>query len=136
MPFSQMTSSFFLFLLPLIILMINYNEINSFPLKTWTKFRSVNSLGASTSDLLSLIPPIQQFSVIPCFLLIYTYDQRPRGYAKEEFLSVKEIPSKGKGVVARKEIPLGTIVGEFPGYVRNAQSFFSSSKLSFLQTIL
>ncbi len=129
-----MTYSFFVYLLPFIILLINYNEINSFPLKTMTKIsrlRSVNSLGASTSDLLSLIPPIQQFSVIPCFLLIYVYDQRPRGYAKEEFLSIKEIPSKGKGVVARKEIPLGTIVGEFPGYVKNAQSFFSSSKFFF-----
>lgn len=63
--------------------------------------------------------------------LAYTlYQNRPRGEARNELLQVRKSANiaRNLGVHARTFIPKETVLGRFPGYIRDINSFVLHSK--------
>ena len=56
------------------------------------------------------------------------YEGRPRGSAREELLEIRRSTVTGAnlGVFASKLIPQGTVIGAFPGYVKNTDDALKS----------
>lgn len=50
-----------------------------------------------------------------------SWTDRPRGWAREDLIEVKDSPVEGKGVFAKTDIPEGIAVGSFPGRPRTPQ---------------
>lgn len=61
-------------------------------------------------------------------LIFYTYDNRPRGSALDNLIEVRksEAIANQLGVFAKTFIPADTVIGTYPGYVKDSKTVFDT----------
>jgi hypothetical protein len=101
-----------------------------------TKLQDIVTTAESTlseGSMLSLsLNDLQNTLIIVSGLAYYLYENRPRGNARDDLLEIRKsarIPNN-LGVFAKTFIPTGTVIGEYPGYVKTFESLQKSSKFN------
>lgn len=111
-------------------------------LRSSTKLRDiVTATESSLTDgsLFSFsINDLQNTLIIFSGLAYYLNENKPRGNSREDLLEVRKsvrIPNN-LGVFAKTFIPTGTVIGEYPGFVKTFETFKNSSKFNHQMKIL
>lgn len=101
-----------------------------------TKLRDIVTTTESTLSVGSAfslsINDLQNTLIIVSGLAYYLNENKPRGNSRDDLLEVRKsikIPNN-LGVFAKTFIPTGTVIGEYPGFVKTFETFQKSSKFN------
>lgn len=91
-----------------------------------------------TSQDYSQTSTISNALIVTAALAWFVYDLRPRGSCREDLIDVQKskVIRNQLGVVARKFVPKGTVVGSYPGYRKSLRRFAAGSKSTAVVCIL
>jgi hypothetical protein len=76
------------------------------------------------------ITDAQNVAITAAVIGYFFYDRRPRGSVRNDLVEIKRssIPGAELGVFAKTYIPEGTLIGEYPGYIREPSKVFDRKK--------
>ena len=129
---------YFLLLIPNIS---SFQTLRTLPIKI-SRFSRLNDVVSTSSPLIEegtntissaisvSLNDVQNILIVLSGVAYFIYENRPRGSSRDDLLEVRKsikIPNN-LGVFAKKLIPAGTVLGEYPGYVKSIESFKQSSK--------
>eukprot|EP00596_Hydrurales_sp_CCMP1899_P010110 CAMPEP_0119044252 /NCGR_PEP_ID=MMETSP1177-20130426/29949_1 /TAXON_ID=2985 /ORGANISM="Ochromonas sp, Strain CCMP1899" /LENGTH=566 /DNA_ID=CAMNT_0007014065 /DNA_START=229 /DNA_END=1929 /DNA_ORIENTATION=+ len=88
----------------------------------------VDILSASTTEV--QWSDLSNALIITGGLAYFAYEKRPRGSARDDLMEVKDsqVPGANLGCFAKKFIPKGTVLGRYPGFLRNMEEALASKE--------
>jgi hypothetical protein len=89
---------------------------------------SLSIIQSSSENGFDLVQIANAITIITGGLLFYAYESRPRGASQDNLIEVKKSENIANqlGVYAKTFIPANTVIGTYPGYVKEATKVFDS----------
>lgn len=104
---------------------------------------SISDAISELKDKWDSLPPvsyndIQNAAVVSAGLTLLALEKRPRGSVRDNLVEVRKstLIKNNLGVFSKAFIPEGTILGEYPGFVRSMESVYRNSKSIWYQLMV